>query len=577
MKKSVMCAITSNLLPEFCLFYDSLMRVGVERIDVVLLEDDYREWLSTLPKINLIDLEPAILKSCKSGLGDNWFQYIKPYVILAVFENTGAELGLWLDVDIIVAKPLDEMFELISRQMLVVNDMFAPTGAINDPELYKIVGVNVTDQNRSVNNGVVGLSMPRDQHILLEWISNTRLVMSRPQLKQYIRCYDQGVFLWTLHQLNLTKVISNHNKLNFDPKRNCYEYCTETLPPGLPSSYHISLPNKKLNFGQEYWGGDTIDEVINENIDSGATILHYAGEPKLAHLCQPNHSLSVYYHNTSIDSQSRNSFSPKIRSLCVGPDTWDAHKFSALIRKSSMADSWIRQKVEPNLDKDAFLKYQELSFDTQKLAAKIKLYKRQDTQIIMESDCRMSMFVPEVVKEVPFINIFICLRHPLQMLATRLRHAYAWPGTSEQIPDELIEYKKYYQEVEAQSYNLYRIRPLEHARDITLIQLHAWEIIETLKISLADCFQNCWDSTHVIWMDDDEKLCSTLEPVFDGMLDYNKLIKFNRRYSIQTKEWNQKTEFWFKEQIDQQSRDYTSEFISLLRQYKIQSPSIMQT
>ena len=61
-------------------------------------------------------------------------------------------------------------------------------------------------------------------NIFEKWFKNVNIVNKNPHLKNYIKLYDQGVFIWTMRETGNIGDIHTDPKYNYPAKRNLYEY-----------------------------------------------------------------------------------------------------------------------------------------------------------------------------------------------------------------------------------------------------------------------------------------------------------------------------------------------------------------
>lgn len=589
MKKVIICALTYNLMPEFCIFYESLLRVNAPTVYVIPLNftPSQMEQLTSYEKIQTIGLPDGQIDIWQSSFGDHWPQYIKPYLIQTAIDHLSLSeeyLLLWLDVDTVILKPLDEIFTATQQDFLIIKDFFGPTHCQNKPELYELYPSNIQEEDEKlvINSGVVGFSLPRDQYILDRWINNSSLVISNPDLKEHIILYDQGVLLWALRDLGIINKASNHKIYNYPPKRNCYEYSSSLIyyepnDPRLVGSINRNLvskrPNDRWPFDSNPFGGDTIQEIKYDN--RTAHIVHFAGIPKLSHLCQVDHDYTNgRAHKTVKDCfgiRLKYGYNPKCRLFNIGLERCGTHTIAAIVRNSASVETWVRHEHHPNLVQEAFAKHQGLEYDKSIVNDKIESYKRSDAMIIMESNHRLAFFLPELTDTIPTAQFILSLRHPMDILTSRLRNATMWEGAEHLIPDHLSIYKSICtNSLQTCEFNAFRIKPKPQMNDLSLIELHAWEITHTLDMILKDLEEYSNDQYKVVWIEDQTMVKLALTQICPNLLDSNKLKKSCSIKNGVSNIWDTETEKWFQEQINSVYDSYLDKFLAILRNHRIQ-------
>lgn len=305
----ILTAFTDNLYDDFIYFITSLRRFSHLKVCVVNLgiSEDHLTSLKAFDNIDFISLNEEIRHKIKD-LGPNWTKFLKPYyfTLIRKFYNN----IIWIDVDTVICSNLENLCSILDIHPMIFNDYFAPISCLNHEDLYTIFHVPVLEEKKAIalNSGVVCLSLSRelDAKILEKWISNTDLATKYPAIQHLVSLYDQGILLWSLHELGAIDFVFDWKCYNYPARRNIYQY----------------------NDVEQ-----TIDNIIEDN--PGAIIAHFAGVPKVTDLKVYNshHTINYLRHKHKTYNQ--------IKILHITKDIEYGREFSKSLRRIFKLESSI--------------------------------------------------------------------------------------------------------------------------------------------------------------------------------------------------------------------------------------------
>lgn len=562
--QAIITAFTQNFWDDFLIAYDSIKKVTDITIYVAPLEFDdvYLDLIKSLD-VEIINLDEPEIKKMKLVFDDRWVQWSKPYIIKKFATILKEASLLWLDVDLVVLSELDSIFEKIEQDFVVVNDYFAPKSCINDKKLYEIHQITIPEYQEgiAINSGVVGFKKPRDIPIINKWLENTVKVEEDRNLIQYIRLYDQGVLLWVMHELNLIDKALPYSLWNHKAKRNCYEYST-------PSDQKVN-PNFKWPVPKIVrMGGDVIEEVKLDN--PGVTIAHFAGLPKLSHLCELNNKYATQYVSAKFKGHKRS------RVFCVGMERCGTHTIAEILRRGSMHESWVRHEFGPVLAKEVELKWVGEKYRTPTLRNRMEIYNRNDIFLMSESNHRLGFLIPEIIDAVDDPKFIMMLRDPISLVRSRLKNYSIWARDIEQLPEIYLKGLKIVgNEFDNGSIdqNIYRIKPLDgSAKNSSLARMHAWEIETTLRTTLSELKKLPPDMYEIIWIENIGGSLSKIENLIHGKLNMPECQKWiDYRFGASLDLPNE-TNVWIEEQVTEFKEKYLCGILDVFREFLINPP-----
>lgn len=391
---AVVTAISPNMWADYLLFHASLRKNNSFQLIVIGLglDRNQQEFVSKQLETTLINF---VGNAHFQTIGRDWRKWYKPYFIISALDQV--DVMLWLDADLIVLKELDALFEAAADSFFVIQDFFAPFHCLNHADVYAQFGLEAP-QNWVLNSGVIGLSIPRDAYIIERWFTNVQIIHQNPDMIQKVALYDQGVLLLTIHQLQLT----NQIKTNRD--WNC---------PGL-----------------RLLGSPFVEPLEQAVLDHPkATIVHYAGVPKLSQLQTLNHEITGQYYR-----QVCGEFKTK-RLFVTGFETM-LDDLTKSLRQGSRLGGWFHNLDMPAL---ALLAQQKKSGKSvewdRSLLANLG---RADCPTVIGLSSYFGCLLEEMTAIWPDAQFKFFLSSPLEMVRQKIKRFLIWP-------DCLSEFPGYYQ------------------------------------------------------------------------------------------------------------------------------------
>lgn len=544
-----MTAVSSNMWDDFKVFYQSLRQITDIQLFVVNtgLTAGHESELATY---QCVIIEPD--DDEYRGIGPRWPQWYKPYYLLKVAAEYLIRYILWLDTDIVVLAKLDPIFAAINRRFVVMTDHFAPATCHNDPKLYEHYPLPEGTETGTIaiNSGVVGADFERelDKDIIENWCKKTEIIRKNPDLQQYVTLYDQGLLLWVMLEMGIINTAIEELSWNYPAARNVYE---------TNESYRWPTPPTPR------MGGSLIDSIRLDN--QTAIAAHYAGEPKLQHLCEINH------HKT-LETKTRKAKGRRtIRLFCIGLERAGTHTVAEAIRRSTDCPNWVRHEAAPDLAFEAFQRSQNKAYHTDDLTEKLAIWQRDDCILVSESNHRLSYFVDIIADRVQASYFILLLRNPLHLIRSRLMNFAVWPDIDHILPGfyqfDRNELRHTFGPGNALQ-NIYRIRP-DNYLERELMDLHLWEIETNLRFALTKLH----DVQHMIWWIEDLPEAVRGLPQFLGghYLNIDKACSIaKQRYGKHCIKLRQQTVQWINNLISTNARRITQTFDSVLKEFGIQ-------
>jgi len=554
----VITAFTPDFWDDFVIFYNSLRKTTMVHTIVVPLEFK-KEDFEKLSKyhVDVFMLPDDDVKHYKGICKTRWMQWFKPKIIKDVIESYGINTALWLDVDIVILNDLKPLFKATSNDFLVMNDFFAPQYCLNDDKLYDHHPAPVPKllEKIALNSGVVGVVPGRDDYILDKWIENTEIINNDQKLKDYITLYDQGVLLWTMRELGILDKITPSQGWNGDAKRNAYELNENSKWPK-----HPQWPRTDT-----VMGGDILDEVLFDNPDM--IIAHYAGMPKLSHLCQIDnkHSIQYMYNKHGEDMTTR--------IFGIGLERAGTHTLAESIRRSSRHSSWVRHEIDPTLSKEAKLKFDGDDYMTQDFNNKMQLYKRTDVKLVCEVNHRLSFFVDDINENCDNAKFILLLRNPVDLIKSRMLNFSTWISEFSRTPGfyqfDMYSIHRHFKSSGSSDQNSNRIRP-DDISSVPIVDLHLWEIIETLKCALNSLKNIDDDNYSVVWIEDLNESQKDLNKLLNGDIIWREFLNWsNRKFGSRLDFHDEKTVKWVNTMVNNRSNEIIDQFFDLLSDFGV--------
>lgn len=560
----ILTALSPNMWDDYLVFYDSIRMLSNIRIIVVCVElkNDHVEYLKQQINVTPIIINQSEFDDYKA-MGAHWRQWHKPIYINKCIDDISPDYILWIDVDAVILKPLDPIFKSMSKQFFATQDYFAPETTLNDQKLYEKYNCPVDDiakEKISLNSGVVGLDVKRDKYILDKWCEKIEILHGDEEGREWTKLFDQGALLWALRELDLLHLIQPVIEFNY---------------PAIKNPYELVTPSKNNDKADYIWpdentqiGGDIINNIKIDNPD--AIIAHYAGLPKISHLCKIDHDYSLTYIN-----HKRGAASRRQRLFCVGLERCGTHTIAEMVRKSSIVENWVRHEHRPCLAKEALMKFQGDDYKTDEFKSRMELYRRQDCMLICESNHRLGFFIDDINEATDGQAKFILMiRNPIDLIKSRLCNFTMWP-------DYIDNYPGFYQfdyfELQhtfgsgSVDQNEYRIVHPEYL-DSEIIDLHLWEISETLNYILDSLNKLSRDRYQIILLDSIQtSYTQILKLTNNTMLNHKKLkslskIAFGKHLDFKREQTTQ----WIDEYTSQHRNKIFNTICEIFRKYRVQ-------
>lgn len=514
----ILTAVSPNMWNDYILFYDSIRAKSAINLVVVSLEleEEHYSYIENQENVSYIMMDELRLNSFKE-IGPNWKQWYKPFFIDKCINKYCPTYLLWIDVDAVVLKSLDELFLAIDTDFLVISDYFAPETTINDTELYNKYKCNYSDKDATLNSGVIGFKIPRDNAILELWKTKIKIISKDDTTKQLIKLYDQGALLWTMHEMEKTNIIKQKKEWNYPATRNPYEYITR--------SKNHNIANYVWPKGESQIGGDILNNIKLDNHD--AVIAHFAGLPKLSHLCEVNNK----YSRTYVKNKNKRKLTNE-KIFCVGLERAGTHLIAEILRRSCVVENWIRHEHRPCLAEEAFLKFQGQDYKTDAFLQRMESYNREDCLLICESNHRLGFFIDDINEATENKAKFIVmLRNPVKLLASRLLNFTMWPNYVIKFPGfyqfDYFELQHTFGDGSPQQ-NAFRIRYPEYL-STEIIHLHLWEITTTIDIILQQLRSLSSDRYQIIWLDNTDTITAQIMLLLNNnYVNQQRLKNFSR-------------------------------------------------
>lgn len=463
----ILTAVSPNMWHDYLVFYDSIRRFHDFPIYLICLEmvDWQMEALDKHQNIHILTISADLQEEYKRT-DPHWRQWFKPFYFDLL---SGDKTVLWLDLDIVILESLEPLFEKAEETFFVVNDYFAPKTCLNSQKLYEKFKLDIPKDKANIvlNSGVIGLQLnrTRDREIVELWRQKVNMAASDKEIRSWLALYDQGALLWALQELGYYDLIVPKKDWNRPAVKNPYELVTDSI---------------KLDMIQFLPHGDSIipaeDIIARIKADNpGAVAVHFAGLPKLAHLCEPNHVHSLtYFRRKNGGKESRRVF-------VTGLERAGMASVAEIFRQSCLTESWVRHGLRPTLAAEAQAKHMGHDYETYEFTERLKLYVRQDCGFICEANKNIVFFMREIFNRSNGVARFIImLRDPVDLIRSRMLNFVTWPDELHTTPIYYQEdYRKHVCDGADLTNNRHRLRP--HEPMVDLMDLHIWEIEHTIQ------------------------------------------------------------------------------------------------
>lgn len=553
-RHAIITTFTPNFWDDFIVFYNSIKLQSTTTIIVIPLEftqDDLNKLLEY--DVLILRLHEQEIKDYQK-LGPRWMQWFKPALIKKAITTYYLDIVLWLDVDLVVLNSLRPLFQKTAETFWVINDYFAPESCRNDPRLYDEYPSPVPkeQENTVLNSGVLGIGWPRDKPIIDMWLEKIQLISDNQHLVNLVSLYDQGALIWALRDLKLIDKILSIPEWNYAAIKNGYE--SDRDNPQWPNCSDESTI---------CMGGDIIDEIKYDN--PNAIIAHFAGLPKLRHLCQTDSPEAKQYRHHRYRSKQPN------RVFIVGLERAGTHSIAEIIRRSSKTESWVRHEFQPVLAQEAQAKWQNLEYDESTFQNRMKLFNRLDVQFVVESNHRLGFFIPEIKQAVPDAKFIFLLRNPINLIISRLLSFCCWPALLHKFPGhyqlDVFELHAKFKNGSADQ-NKYRIES-DIIHDLPPAQMHEWEVANTLQHILQDLRKLPENNYAIIWIEDQQELQSQIEKLIPGQIFWQEAQRWLKTRFGARIECSAETTQWVHEHVNNYANDISHNITSIFKKFDV--------
>jgi hypothetical protein len=544
---AVVTACTPDFLTDFNLFSASLRRFSSVKLILILLDFDNTPKLPN--NISAVHMSKEEQKTATDMFGDRWVQWYKPHLIQMAIDHFGINVVLWLDCDIIIVDDPHEMFDKAVEDFFVVGDYFAPASCLNDNSLYEEFTphreFSAEENELALNSGVVGMMLPRDQFILDMWKNKVEVVSERPNLADKVKLYDQGALLWAMRDLDILDKIVQEPRFNHNPKRNAYDVDKQFEWP----------------YGPTHMGGDIIDQVAYDN--RGVVVAHFAGLPKLSDLIKiDSQPAKQFRYNKHGKDEPAHIFG-------VGLERAGTHTLAEMLRGSCKYSSWIRHEYNPGISRAALAKWRGEPSDGS-IEERCGVYNRIDVQFISEINHRLGFFIPEIKNMVRNSKFILQLRNPFELVKSRLRNFSYLDSRISKFPI-CYQFDSYslHREFHNGSYeqNIFRIHP-DH--EMSVIEMHVWEISTTLRFILKDLKELCDSEYTIIWLEDISRSINNVRSLVPKhYFDWIKMREISEtKYGMSRKPTGRTAE-WINMEVESHAEFISDSFFNVLKEFNI--------
>lgn len=186
------------------------------------LTTEQQAWIESMPQLEFAPIpetaEIELIKQQLSGtklLGKKnkriWPLWICPWLIAASpFQRT-----FWLDCDIVVLRNIQQLFNMLDSGPVFTLENHAPQHTPNKAALYDLLPIQHPEFDLlkpTVNGGVSGWDLIRDQEILAAYKYPILQACVDKNIEAAISWHDQGALIWAIQQHALeARVLADTN------------------------------------------------------------------------------------------------------------------------------------------------------------------------------------------------------------------------------------------------------------------------------------------------------------------------------------------------------------------------------
>jgi lipopolysaccharide biosynthesis glycosyltransferase len=526
--RAVALSFTQNYLHvEFKVLYESIKRIDDTPIYVTPIRFD-SDGLKRLEEFEVNIVKYELNEEIIQSFGKLWGLWTKPYYIRNLAASIKEDNVLWMDVDTFIANPLDPIFRAVEEDFVVVHDYFCATYPLNDPELYNLVGIEIDekpDKHANLNSGVLGFNKKRDMHILDKWLNNTELIEKNVEIRKHVRFHDQGVLLWTMHEMGMIHKIRHELSWNHPASRNAYE-------EGMSSKRWPSPDIERM-------GGDLIDEMKLDN--RRAIVAHFAGPQKLHRLIKTDDNVTKF--KTSGKQKT-------VRIFCVGMERCGTRTIAEMLRRACFPSSWVRHEYKEPLTEEVELKLRNANFWSKKFKERLMLYNRDDVALVSDSNHWLGYFIDEISQIVKDSKFIVILRDPVEQFKSKLRVGSVNPRFFGQYPDG---YQSNILAARSVGGSVYEKSRPKHASPLIsaenwVVETQAWEMIESQKRVFNSISKLPENRRLIVRLENIEHSFADIERITEGHVRQAECKKWARYKFGQSMRLCASVEEWIEEQ-----------------------------
>lgn len=205
--------------------------------------------------------------------------WVKPFLV----ESVQHDNVIWIDIDALPIRPLDELVDLVKKQPFVFLDQYNPAVTGNKDELYELLPVcRPVDKNLTINNGVFGLNVKRDHEFFNWWIHASYAAFREPDIRKLFSWWDQGTMIWALNRTsNIDGLVLDLGKKFNYPANGCKyakddldrkryvdsRYFFEELRRDHPETHIVHwLGIRKFELWPDYWEAEKHIDVLHKEV-----------------------------------------------------------------------------------------------------------------------------------------------------------------------------------------------------------------------------------------------------------------------------------------------------------------------
>ncbi len=393
----LLTAVSDNMFHDFMFWYHSIRKL-YKSISIVVIDLGLSASASTfcdrLYNLKIIKIDQKQIDFFQSFNNICWRQWFKPYFMSLI----NARVVMWIDCDAVILDDISSIIHKVIDDFVVIRDYFDPINCINDKELY--LALNIVPQSPYedvvLNSGVIAWMPSRDKYIIDAWYEAVCYILSTPHLSKLVKLYDQGVLLCIMHKLRIMTKILPYKAWNCKPSRR--------------DVYDCDVRHLSTNY--ELWYRNFLRLYHQLKSEHTATILHFAGLPKISQLCEINNPITV--HLMMRKKLERSSH------VVVGPNWRQLQQVISFMSQSVRADSpciWKKSYPRGHIRHKVSL---QLSLRDGDITSHICHMNRKDVSLMLESSPDYGYFIDDILQQVENSKVIIILHDPFSLVRMSL-------------------------------------------------------------------------------------------------------------------------------------------------------------